>query len=479
MPQKTRWFVLVALLVVAALVLTACPAQQATAPAGEAAEEAAAPAEEAGAEEAAAPAEEPVEIVVWAQANNVERWRADGPAKAAEMVTDFNVKVIPVNDDSGWGEYKQKFTLAADSGEAPDIVVSGHEDIPVWANAGYITEFDWCRERYPEFDDVIDSLWNSATWKGKLWGVPQDTEARPMFFNKKKLAEMGWSQEEIDSLPERIKNGEFTLDDMIATAKEAIEKGVVEPGYGYWHRPRKGGDFIQYYAAYGGRLYDPEQDKLVINREALENWYAFQRRVVEEGITPENYIGTEWSIWHDTVSRGEALFWNGGIWQWADWAVNYVADQGGEEYLFSFVGYALQPSGIPGRPGVTLSHPLVYMITTPEASGKENQDAACAVLAKTTTPEINTLHAVESTHLGILKSQADYPDYANNRFLSDVLYMLDYNFYQPNHVMYGPYFDILWDFMVKAENGEMSPADAANAAIELLQAELADAVLVE
>ena len=119
------------------------------------------------------------------------------------------------------------------------------------------------------------------------------------------------------------------------------------------------------------------------------------------------------------------------------------------------------------------------MITSEKASGSKNQDAACALLAKTTTPEINTLHAVGSTHLGILKSQADYPEYKNNKFLSDVLYMLDYNFYQPNHVMYGPYFDIVWDYMVKAENGEMSPEDAAKAAVEQLQAELGDQVIVE
>lgn len=156
-----------------------------------------------------------------------------------------------------------------------------------------------------------------------------------------------------------------------------------------------------------------------------------------------------------------------------------MKDLGGQEYLFSFVGYALQPSGVKGQPGGTLSHPLVYMITSEKASGKKNQDAACALLAKTTTPEINTLHAVGSTHLGILKSQADFPEYANDRLLSETLYMLDYNYYQPNHVMYGPYFDIVWDFMVKAENGEMSPSDAARGAVELLQTELGDVVIVE
>ncbi|GAB4527737.1 MAG: extracellular solute-binding protein [Anaerolineae bacterium] len=427
-------------------------------------------------------------IEVWAEANAVEHWRADAPMKAASLVNKMfeeqgrpeRVTVDGLNDDAGWGDYKKKFTLAADAGEAPHIVLSGHEDVPVWANAGYIEPFDKCREMYPEFDDVIDSLWFAGEWNGQIWAVPQDTEARPMFFNKTKLKELGWSDEDIAALPEKIKNGEWTLDDLIATAKEAIDKGVVEPGYGYWHRPSKGGDFLQYYFAFGGYVYEPAEDKLVVVKDALTKWYQFQRRVVEEGITPENFIGTEWSIWHDTVSHGNALFWNGGIWQWADWAENYVKDLGGQDYLFEHVGFALQPAGEPGQKAGTLSHPLVYMITTESASGdKDYYDLACAVLAKTTTPELNTLHAVGSTHLGILKSQATYEEYANDRLLSQTLYMLDHNYYQPNHVMYGPYYDVVFDFMVKAENGELAPDVAAEQAIQQLQVELADVLIVK
>jgi inositol-phosphate transport system substrate-binding protein len=426
----------------------------------------AAPAEaQPTAAEAQPPAAEAVTLQVWGEANEVEHWRVDGPVEAAKAVTDFDITVEPLRDDAGWADYKKKFTLAADAGEAPDIVLSGHEDVPVWGNAGYIVDFTFCRDKYPEYDDVIDSLW--------------DTEARPMYYNKTKLAELGWSEEEIAALPDKIKAGEFTLDDMIATAKEAIDKGIVEPGHGYWHRPSKGGDYVQYYFAYGGRIYDEAQDKLVVTKSALTNWYAFQRRVVEEGITPENYIGTDWAIWHDTVSHGGALFWNGGVWQWADWAANYVQDEGGQDYLFGFIGYALQPSGIKGQPGVTLSHPLVYMITTEDASGGQDQDAACALLAKTTTSEINTLHAVDSTHLGILKSQAADPKYAADRLLSDTLYMLDYNVYQPNHIMYGPWYDIVFDNMVKAENGEVTPEKAAEDAITLLQTEIGDYLIVE
>ncbi|MPZ52337.1 MAG: extracellular solute-binding protein [Acidimicrobiia bacterium] len=430
--------------------------------------------------ELAAPEEgSAVDLSVWSMSNEVEHWRSDAPAQVAEDITTWDVTVEAVNDSSGWDDYKRKYTLAADAGDAPEIVVSGHEDVAVWGQAGYVIPFGECRDAYPEFDDVIEGLWDSATWDGQVWGVPQDTEARPMYYNKEKLAELGWSQEEIDSLPQRIQDGEFTLDDMIDTAKAAVDQGVVEPGYGYWHRPTEGGDFLQYYVAYGGRLYDEEEDKLVVNRQAVIDWYAFQRRVVEEGITPENYIGTESEVWHDIVSGGQALFWNGGVWNWSDWATNYVADQGGQEHLFSFIGYALQPSGIEGEEGVTLSHPLIYMLSSSDASAADSQAPACEVLAKTTTAEINTLHAVESTHLGIVNAQADYPDYANDKLLSETLYMLDYNFYQPNHVAYGPYFTALYENMVSAENGDATPEEAADQAIAVMEAEIPDQILIE
>ncbi len=72
------------------------------------------------------------------------------------------------------------------------------------------------------------------------------------------------------------------------------------------------------------------QDKLVISKGALLNFYKFQRRVVEEGITPENFIGTESNIWHDTVSHDKVVFWNGGVWNWSNWAKNFVAERGRE-----------------------------------------------------------------------------------------------------------------------------------------------------
>ena len=381
-----------------------------------------------------------VTITVWARANNVEHWRAEAATPAAEALNEelkkegksITVEVKPVYDNTPWGQYKNKFTMAADAGEGPDIICSGHEDVPVWAQAGYIMPLadsvSQIQGMYPQFNDVIDSLWNAGMWNGKIWAVPQDTEARPMFFSKTNLKKLGWTDAQIKGLTEKINNGQFTLDDLIKTAKTAIKKGVVKPGYGFWHRPRKGGDFMQFYYSYGGRLYDPAKDKLVLDKNALFKWYKFQRECVTSGITPKNYIGTEWKIWHDTVAHNNALFWNGGIWQWADWKTNYL--NGDESILFKNVGYALIPSGVRGVKGNTLSHPLVYMVTTEKASGHKNRDLVVRLLALMTTKDINTKHALESTHLGILKSQMKYKPYLNAKFLSSVTYMLNSNWYQ-------------------------------------------------
>jgi inositol-phosphate transport system substrate-binding protein len=470
------------LLLVVVLLLAACGGTTPATPSGNAGQAAQPTAAAAGGQPAEATAVAPpakgdkTAISAWAQANNVEVYRAKNIETAAQTL---GFKSEAIADPTGWGDYKKKFLLAADSGQAPDIILSGHEDIAAWGKAGYILPLDdMISANQAAYADIFPELWKSVTWDGKRWGIPQDTEARPMYYNKKKLAELGWSQQEIDSLPDRIKSGEFTLDDLLATAKQAVDKGVVKKGYGYWHRPTKGNDFYQYYIAYGGALAD-ENNNLVFDKAAAEKWFAFQRKAVTDGVTPENYIGTESKIWHETVTSGDVLFWNGGVWNFADWAKNYVKDKGGEEYLYGFIGWALQPTGVKGQPGVTLSHPLVYMVTSERASGEQQQADAFKTITAATTPELNNLHALGSAHLAILKTQLDKPDYAANKILQGTAYMLDFTHFLPNNPDFGAYDEIVFRMMSAAENGEMPPEQAVAAAADELQTELGDKVTIK
>ena len=443
-----------------------------------------------GKQEAATTLPKELNVSIWAgNAAPRSHWRADNAIDAAKVVVkafkakgkEITINVKAVNDAANWSDYKRKFTLAAEDGQAPYIVTSGHEDIATWGQAGYIVplanSIKEMQEKYPQFADVIPSLWKPTMWHGKVWAVPQDTEARPMYFSKTKLKKLGWTDAQIAALPDKIRKGEFTLQDLIKTAKEAVAKGVVPHGYGYWHRPVKGGDFVQFYMSFGGQMYDPAKDKLVIVPDALEKWYAFQRECVTSGITPAKYIGTAWNIWHDTVANDKVLFWNGGTWMWSDWVKNYA--KGGEAQLFKTVGYALEPSGIKGKPGGTLSHPLVYMVTSKKASGDKYPNIMLQILANMTTKELNTRHDLASAHLAILKSQQNYAPYTKSKFLASVTYMLNYNYYQPNHVMYGQWFEDVWNGMLDAEQGTKSPSVAAQDTVKKLKLDLGDSLIVK
>ena len=182
-------------------------------------------------------------------------------------------------------------------------------------------------------------------------------------------------------------------------------------------------------------------------------------------------IGTDGRVWHETVTSGKVLFYNAGTWTWKDWQATYKVP---EQELWDNVGYMLVPAAQKGGKPVTLSHPLVYMVT----SYSKNQELAFRVIANATTPELNSKHAVESAHLAILKSQTTDPTYQKDKFLLATGYMLEYTTFIPNHPRFGTYDEVLYRLLSAVEAGQMQPAQAADVAVEELRSQLRDQIIV-
>ncbi|MEW6578114.1 MAG: extracellular solute-binding protein [Chloroflexota bacterium] len=400
-----------------------------------------------------------------------EDWRCNNFAEVeaeVEAALGIDLQLELIQDNLDWGPYKQEFQLSAEAGEAVDIILSGHEDIGAWSVAGFVIPLDDLIPNYPEFADVVPSLWDSMKGPdGKIYGIPQDAEARPLYFSKPLLSDLGWSDEEIEALPEKIMAGEFTFEDMLDTAQEAVELGVVEEGYGFWHRPRNGPDFLYFYYGMGGSVLDDEGN-LVFDKQAALDVYNLFADARARGVMSGAHLGIEWPDWHTTVAPGEkVLFASGGTWFWGDWAVNYVADRGGEDYLWENIGAALIPAMKTGQP-ITLTHPLAYMIS----SSSKNVDVAMALLAAITTPEANNRHAIDSAHLGILNAQLASEEYQNARFLSLAHPMLDYTTFIPNHPNWGAWSEAYWAGIQSVESGELSPEAALDVVVNRLQNEI-------
>ncbi|MEE9582413.1 MAG: extracellular solute-binding protein [Acidimicrobiia bacterium] len=380
-----------------------------------------------------------------------------------------------IQDNADWGDYKTEFELASDSGQAPDIIVSGHEDIGTWATSGIITDVTDMLGDYSEFDDVIESLWASAELNGRRYGVPQDAEARPVYYRKDLLVELGWTQEEADGLAARLASGDYTWEDMFDTAEEAVEAGVVDKGNGWWHRPKNGGDFLYYYYSAGGDLLDAS-GALIYDKAAALMVYELVGEAVERDILVSTRLDGDWTNWNTGVAIGDVLFWFGGSWQWADWAVNFVADLGGEQYLFDNVGFGPIPALAAGTNQPTsLTHPLIYMVS----SDTENVDLALLVISKATTKELNTAYAVESGHLGILKSQADYAPYTDAVFLSQVGTILEFTTFLPNSPFFSAWSEAYYLGISAVESGDLTPAEAVDVVVDQLENELGDNVIVK
>jgi inositol-phosphate transport system substrate-binding protein len=395
----------------------------------------------------------------------------------AEAGDNRRIALETIQDDADWGDYKTEFELASNAGEAPDIVVSGHEHIGDWATAGYLVDITEDLGDFPEFEDVIDSLWTATELNGSIYGVPQDAEARPFYYSKPLLRELGWSEEDIESLDDRVVSGEYTLQDMFDTAAEAVAAGVVEPGDGWWHRPSNGPDFLYYYFGAGGEV-TGDTDALIFDKAAALNVYSYlyDAAQVRDIIRP-NKLDADWDYHKEYTSSFEnVLFVFEGTWRWASWYTGYLQDVGGEDYLFENVGFAPIPANADGTNApITLTHPLVYMIS----SQSDNPDLALLLISKATVKELNTTYAIDSGHLGILKSQADYPTYKAAKFLSDTLPLLDYTTFLPNSPHWSAWSEAYYLGIQAVESGDLNPEEALNVVIDQLQNELGDNVIIQ
>jgi len=407
--------------------------------------------------------------------NNLLRGVVDANAALAAAGDNRRVEVRIIQDNPPGGDYVTEFELASASGQAPDIIAASAVNIGTWAASGIITDVTSMIDDYPEFADVIPSMWASTELNGSRWGIPQDAEARPMYFREDLLLELGWSQADVDSLPDRIASGDFTWDDMFDTAEAAVDAGVVDSGNGWWPRPKNGAMFLAWYYGAGGAILD-DSGALIYDTAAAEIVYTLMEDAVARDILVDTRLDGDWGSWHNGVALGDVLFWYGGSWQWAEWAEIFVADLGGEEYLFENVGFGAFPAitAGTGQP-TTLTNPFAYMIS----SDTEDTDLALLVISKATTTELNTEYAVTSAHLAILTSQADFEPYTSARFISEVSPILEFTTFQPNSPFYSACSEAYYLGISAVVSGEATPAEAVEIVTGLLQSELGDNIIIK
>jgi len=421
---------------------------------------------------------EDVTISVWSGGSGPnDTYRTDAIEIAAEFMEreaairgeELNITVEKTPHNT-WDDFKQALTLSAEAGTAPHIVATGHEDIAPWAQSGLIVPI----EDYVDLDswpisNIYPNLLEIASYGGVQYGLPQDAESRPMFFWNDAMKAIGYTDADLTALPQKIQDGEYTLENVLVDAKKMQDAGVVEPGYGFYPRNSNGPDYWQFYTSFGGVM--EEDGKLVFDKAAMTKTYQFFVDAVADGVTRKNHIGTPGDQWYAEVASGKAGIWHGGTWHYA----RYVNQEGLDDF-FGKITFSLIPAGNGGKAN-TLTHPLVYLLI---ADHDERETEIAAQLVKIASePRINVLHAIKSAHLGISPEEAQIELYSDDRWANEATKaLLPFANAMPNNSDFGTYWGIMWKNLEASWTGTKTVDAAINDAESELKSTLGDAIII-
>jgi arabinogalactan oligomer/maltooligosaccharide transport system substrate-binding protein len=319
--SKKLW-ALLSILLIAAMLLSACGGGAATpteAPAVEepAAEEPAAEepaAEEPAAEETEAPAaEEPAAEEPSGEVMEIQLWtreaEVDGGLQFVQSLADAyeaehpNVNIEPLNKNVE--DLREDFQTASLAGEPPDLLWTVNDHVGPFTAAGLIQPVD----DLVDLSQYVEGAVEAAQWDGQTWGVPiQSGNHLMLFYNK-------------DLIPEPP----TTTEEMIAMAKEITVPATETTSgtYGLVFNQTEPFWLVPWLGGYGGKVFADDGLTPTLNTPEMVNTLAFMARLKEEGIIPEE----------SDYNGADALFktGNAGMIVNGDWTIGAYKDELGDK----------------------------------------------------------------------------------------------------------------------------------------------------
>ena len=431
----------------------------------------------------AAPAlAETVNLELWARKDTSGPLRAENVVKAADKLnaalkaegTDTQVKVtVRESPAPGFDDDALQLLRVFGIGQGPDMFVAAHEWVCAFEKEGFALKLDDYIAKYPDlFDKIIPTLWNATECKGARYAVPQDAEARMFFYNKKLLRKAGYDDAFIDALPKRAMSGDLTMDDLLVIAKQVIDKGGAK--YGILHRPSIGPDYIMVFQSYGNNFIDPDSGNLLLERDKLAAAFGWFEKAVKMGVIPANNTSMEWdTIKAEFYKNDNAAFWMYGIWDLGSAAFPTFGVPSDEASFDKDWGWIPAPPVVKGGKPSSLTHPVVYAVS----ASTKHPDLAVRLLGYASSEDLNTDHAVTTTHLGIRTDQVDDPRYQAAWTLARASAFLPITKFLPNNPQFGDLNRILYSAMQGVESGKLTGDAAADFVIEQASSSLDNVVV--
>ncbi len=326
--NEKKWYLLLVMLLVSSLILVACGGEATEEPVAQPTEEIAEepteevmepteepmeepteepaeepteePAEEPTEEPAEEPTAEPTEIPILTECEEGDErlviWADD---TRSELLLDLNdaffeeYGVCLEIAQLGFGDIRDRMTIAAPAGEGPDLFIGAHDWLGELVINGVVQPMD----RSVFEGQFLEVALDACTYNGELYCMPYAIENVALIYN-----------------PELVPEPPQTWDEVREISAELEEAGEVE--YGYIIQQNDPYHFFPIMTAFGGYVFGRDEtgynaEDVGIDSEGSIAAAQWLDQMVQDGHTPQ---GLDFDTMHATFEAGDAAMMITGPW---------------------------------------------------------------------------------------------------------------------------------------------------------------------
>ena len=382
------------------------------------------------------------------KAENMELAAQELNQMLESMGSPVRVKVSVEFSALKWDPFADKFYMDFKTGNAPDITNLRWD--PKLADGGFIIPIDkyinmWWDLNYYDF---YSNLWEGVTWKGKVWGIPNDICPAGVWYRKDVLRKLGYTDDEIlKMLP---LDGRTTLDRLAELAKEAVDAGLVE--YGILHRPSSGAGFYATLLEFDTKCYNPETGNLVLDEPALFKYYQWHADMVKKGVIPLE--PPAWMIIHATFVEGKTFCTLAShVGTPGEWKEGYGLT---DEALENDLGFLPFPPSVKDGEPISVHEFAPYVIT----SQCKYPDIAALLIMFATSPHACAIHSAHTLRPPYRGSALENPLIKDNEYVQRTATSAKTIQPVPVHPDFWVYMGRAFEALKGVEAGIITPAQA-------------------
>jgi arabinogalactan oligomer/maltooligosaccharide transport system substrate-binding protein len=290
--------------------------------------------------------------------------------------------------------YVQKFSTAAQAGQAPDVIRTDNApDTQGLAAQGLLTDLS-SQVTAAERADFVQAALKGGIYNGKLYSIPQTVDALGLYYNKALFKAKG------------IKTPPATLAQLVTTCQKfGNGKGILLNADSYWIQPWIWG--------YGGGLVDMQKKQiLVASKKSIAGWTAFNSLFQNKCAFPNKDFSNSYTNMQTAFKNGQVAMIVNGPWASSDLLT------GPSFKSSSNLGVAVIPPG-PGGQGSPIGGGALAI-----SRNSKSVDAAYTFVKWFTSPAQQAVIAAQNNDLPTHISAYKLPAVKQNRILVDFLAQL-------------------------------------------------------